>query len=117
MNKNDEIELANFLINKRGETWSIENEQKAIQDVRKSEHMHDIWRSMAGMDDIKVSEIDELNLSPAASSVCKIQAGLRGETKTPVKTLKFKMTGNTKLEEQRMGIRNIAQALQENPLT
>ncbi|MCW8880208.1 MAG: hypothetical protein OQK51_24385 [Kangiellaceae bacterium] len=117
MNKNDETEIANFLIKRRGETWSLDLERKTILDIRKNDHMHDTWRSMAGLEDQKIADIDSLNLGTAASSVQKIQAGLRGETKTPVKVLKSNISGSTKFEEHRMGVRKIANALKENPLS
>ena len=114
MSKYNFVDMANFLINKRGETWSVELEAKTISQVEESDHMHEIWHGMMTGKSAVVEggQVKTLLNSPTS----KIEAGLSGAKQASVQPHSQRPVGNTSLEIHRAGINRISAALKQQGL-
>lgn len=108
------VDMANFLIDRRGEDWSIELEAKVVAEVEACDHMHETWQAMMSGRSAVVEggEVKVLLNNPTS----KIEAGLSGAKQASAKPNSMRPVGNTNFEVHRAGISRINAALSQGLL-
>lgn len=107
------VDMANFLIERRGEEWSVDLEASVMSEVEAEPEMQVVWASM--MEEERLKHLSRTNSSFSAQTRAgnKIAAGLNGLKNESVKGGIFGAVGNTDFERHRAGISKINAALSQ----
>lgn len=105
------VDMANFLIEKRGEEWSVDREASVISEVEADPDMHVVWSSMMEKERLEKLSREDSSFSSQTRAGSKISAGLNGLKNESVKGGVFGAVGNTNFERHRSGISKINAAL------
>jgi len=110
------VDMANFLIEKRSEEWSVDLEARVMSEVEADPDMHSVWSNMMEKDCLEKLSRDDDAFRSQTRAGNKISAGLSGLKNESVKGGVFGAVGNTNFERHRSGISKINAALSQGLL-